>query len=530
MLFLLILFRSLALQFVDSLQKIDSELLEDLNAYLKPIYSKYQSGDPKAVDTIMDCVNQVLSAIKQCHKYNILHRDIRKENFLVRKDKLIVLSDFGCSIHFPNAKFQSSVHWDIIDIGGNKEHIAPEIHNAIYQSKVEDKVIDADWSMQPTFEAGVIIYEILYKSHPLKDYPSSFMDNKGKITCSDSSIRITDNESHSYLLKPMLKFDHKQRPNIQSLYWAVVCFDMYQVKECIKKKQLFINSGEDRYISDVSVDDVPYIFKSLRINPMLTSLEVSYSKLGCEGAKRILEYLEFNTTLTNLKLRYDKLGVDGAKYISELLKSNSTLKILNIEHNRIKNEGFKYISESLLSNTSLTQLEFGLDNFKRGDSIKYLSESLKSNSALTDISLWCCDIGDAKIGYLSKSLESNSTLTKLNLEGNAIRDEGAKYISESIKLNSTLMTLNLSSNKIKGEGAMCIFESLKSNTTLTQFDLSSNRIEDEFIKFIEKSLISNTKLTLHIGGNISSTDDKDDDDDDDDGDDTDGDGDSEGDD
>ena len=49
------------------------------------------------------------------------------------------------------------------------------------------------------------------------------------------------------------------------------------------------------------------------------------NKIGVEGAKAIVEALKVNAVLTELNLYYNSIGYDGAKAIAEALKVNPVL-------------------------------------------------------------------------------------------------------------------------------------------------------------------------------------------------------------
>jgi len=63
----------------------------DLSAYLK------EKGKGIGEEEILGIMMPVLEGLKEVHKYNYLHRDIKPGNILLRKDKSPVLIDFGAS-------------------------------------------------------------------------------------------------------------------------------------------------------------------------------------------------------------------------------------------------------------------------------------------------------------------------------------------------------------------------------------------------------------------------------------------------
>lgn len=92
-------------------------------------------------------------AVVTCHEQNIIHRDIKLENFLVKScpesDELdIKLSDFGIACKYDKNNPPT-------DRNGSVVGVAPEI---LTQDSYDHKV-DC-WSL------GVILYELLTTIHP----------------------------------------------------------------------------------------------------------------------------------------------------------------------------------------------------------------------------------------------------------------------------------------------------------------------------------------------------------------------------
>ena len=105
-----------------------------------------------------------------------------------------------------------------------------------------------------------------------------------------------------------------------------------------------------------------------------------------EGAGAISKTLETNATLTTLNLSWNKIGDEGAGAISKTLKANITLTTLNLSFNSIGNAGVEVISEALKTNSTLTELGL-MDSGIGNEGVRLLSEALKANSALTKLDL-----------------------------------------------------------------------------------------------------------------------------------------------
>ena len=106
---------------------------------------------------------QIAYAIEKCHHNNIIHRDIKLENILIRNfDKLeypnILLADFGFAI-----KTTTTLNDKI----GTPLYVAPEIiSNVEYDEKVDI------WAM------GILLYELYYGYNPFDSNTHSELYNK----------------------------------------------------------------------------------------------------------------------------------------------------------------------------------------------------------------------------------------------------------------------------------------------------------------------------------------------------------------
>ena len=100
--------------------------------------------------TACELVHTMLSAVRYCHEHNIVHRDLKLENFLFESmspDAELKLIDFGLSQHFePFEVLHNPV--------GTAYYVAPEVLEKCYDAKCDV------WSI------GVIAYMLLSGTPP----------------------------------------------------------------------------------------------------------------------------------------------------------------------------------------------------------------------------------------------------------------------------------------------------------------------------------------------------------------------------
>lgn len=93
----------------------------------------------------------IVLILEALHKKNIVHRDIKAENFLVDADGYLKLADFG------NAKEEMLNGRRAYSICGTREFMAPEMLNA--------SVLGYDFS-QDWWSFGCVLYDMLCCSTP----------------------------------------------------------------------------------------------------------------------------------------------------------------------------------------------------------------------------------------------------------------------------------------------------------------------------------------------------------------------------
>ncbi|RIB23441.1 hypothetical protein C2G38_855123 [Gigaspora rosea] len=198
----------------------------------------------------------------------------------------------------------------------------------------------------------------------------------------------------------------------------------------------------------IGIKEAKLLADTLRRNPGLGSLNLSFTKLNNEGANILSEALCINTTLTFLDLSMNKLSSEGGVSLADALSKNKSLTSLNLFSNNLGSEGGKALAKALCVNTKLKTLN-----------VRYNS------------------LGHEGGGALANALTKNNTLEALNVGSNNIGPEGAKAFCEAINKNKTLKTLILENNNLGSEGGMELSKLLINRMTFITLNVKDNNFD-----------------------------------------------------
>jgi serine/threonine protein kinase len=177
---------------------------EDLEKYMK---NRNKSLNVEEIRKIFNGLNIVF---KEMHKQNIIHRDLKLKNLLVKyKDNnksnfIVKLGDYGIGKFLDKSS-------SITGLKGTAETIAPEILLEKVSKYDKENLVDI-------FSLGVILYQLSHNlNHPfhkndafrLTNYCSKYDADNFEIQF-DNSIK---NEDFKDLVKRMLKLNPKNRLN-----------------------------------------------------------------------------------------------------------------------------------------------------------------------------------------------------------------------------------------------------------------------------------------------------------------------------
>ena len=295
--------------------------------------------------------------------------------------------------------------------------------------------------------------------------------------------------------------------------------------------------------NDISSEGLSKFFYTLKSNQSLISINVCSleglhrNRLGCKGAEAVSEFLRVNRVLTHLNIGDTGIGKEGLEYLIQGLAHNQVLVFLDISNNGITHQGFEYFCATLLT-TQLKELNLsgnkighkGCEHLAKALSSKLdkqcplvklelanceinsygvtkLCESLENNAHVTHlvldsnnltkysgtplgkflslntmlqfISINACELKDENLGKICDGLCKNIGLRKINLSKNGITDAAAGFIAEVIKRNSNLVSIDLSYNQVKNKGGIDIVNALRFNNTIEYINFAENSLKDE---------------------------------------------------
>ncbi len=110
---------------------------------------RHQRGERLPLDTVVDYVQQIASALQYAHDQKVIHRDIKPENMLLGRNQEILLTDFGIAVVAQSTRIQLTQ-----ETVGTISYMAPE------QIQAHPRPASDQYSL------GVVVYEWLSGSRP----------------------------------------------------------------------------------------------------------------------------------------------------------------------------------------------------------------------------------------------------------------------------------------------------------------------------------------------------------------------------
>ena len=110
---------------------------------------RHQRGERLPLDTVVEYVQQIASALQYAHDQKVIHRDIKPENMLLGRNQEILLTDFGIAVVAQSTRMQLTQ-----ETVGTISYMAPE------QIQAHPRPASDQYSL------GIVVYEWLSGSRP----------------------------------------------------------------------------------------------------------------------------------------------------------------------------------------------------------------------------------------------------------------------------------------------------------------------------------------------------------------------------
>ena len=171
------------------------------------------------------------------------------------------------------------------------------------------------------------------------------------------------------------------------------------------------------------------IGQSLKSNCTLTHLCLRGNRIEGVGVAILGHAVQVNRGLVNLDLRSNNLIESEAQAASfaQGLRLNSVLTHLDMRHTFIGTHFATVLAESLKSNSALTHVDL-YGNMIDSSGAVALARTLRTNPTLSHLNLRHNLIGDSGVAEFVETLQTNNTLIFLDLRNNGIHEAGAKKI------------------------------------------------------------------------------------------------------
>ncbi|EWS73811.1 kinase domain protein (macronuclear) [Tetrahymena thermophila SB210] len=480
----------------------------------------------------LDIAIQVIDSVNYIHCFNIIHRDIKPDNFLVCLDGNqleIKLCDFGLSAQLE----QNCEQIETLDMVGNWAYMAPEIlaknddQNKIYSKKSDSYSVGLLLSLLDNY---LILKEqtgATFMNMTSKQYEEPFKKQK---------INIKENTEIFKFIKQLVVWERVKRDSLSIIVEQnsnKFKSNQNDMKQIISQHYLgplknveAINIGSIAPLltqNQIQIQDI----KQIKINRMenlhkireFQNIEINLSEnnIGDEGSKNLGKSITLckNITTLTLNLSQNNIGALGSKKLGTQITecNNITTLMLSLSYNNIGDEGTKDLGTRIAQCNNITTLTLNLSDNKIGAlCAKDLGTSIALCKNITTLTLNLSynNIGDEGIKDLGTNIVQwkNITNLTLNLKSNKIGVKGVKDLGTSIALWKyiTALTLDLQSNNIDAQGVKDLGTGIAQCEKITtlQFILDYNNIGDEGAKDLGTYVVlwkNITNLTLNLKSN-----------------------------
>ena len=403
--------------------------------------------------------SQIIKAIKFLHNNKIIHRDIKLENFLIKKEKnkeIIKLCDFGWSVQLTDELPKR------VTTCGTFEYMSPELIN----EEPYDYCIDV-WAL------GVLLYELLHGKTPFSSSDNNDFEEIFKnVMKNNFKIKESVSNNCKKLIMKFLKKNPEERININDVenesWFKEYCEDdenenvnennnnglneiddkeFFNVLNLVEEKNQTKKKGKKKKYNLKNKKNVAYKKNEDKINSISKNEKSSISNI-----------VDNNNNISDNNNNIDK---KEEKNVVEEKKNNNNNKIKNVEE--ISPRDIKKIEENINDYSAQNLLNM-LDNKKINNTNNKKSfleeeiEEINTNSSNLQrkkeemrfrANAPKAQISNISNGYYSQRRINNMT-NKINI-GNISSDNDLQSTLEMFAKAEELKQQNEESKKAKKE-------------------------------------------------------------------------------
>ncbi|KAL4426751.1 hypothetical protein ABPG74_006529 [Tetrahymena malaccensis] len=204
--------------------------------------------------TTISYLIQLLTGIKDLHKNNILHRDLKLENIMISNEGIIKIIDFGSSRVLKEG-FTAETYV------GTPLNMAPEVYNGqAYGNKCD------------IYSLGVILYQMLFGHYPFFANDINTLQmivKKGHINFNSNNIKIS--QDMQTLITKMLIYDQDKRISWPEIYNNIIIVNYLQnTMQTNRIEGIRLKKDQEEALTVYTVQAKP---KKEEISPNVFSIE-----------------------------------------------------------------------------------------------------------------------------------------------------------------------------------------------------------------------------------------------------------------
>ena len=403
----------------------------DMNLFQLLMEKKKKENRYFNIEEILEIMKQLNNTFKIMHKNRIIHRDLKLENILIKKENgqnIIKLTDYCCSKRL----ISLSNYGNILGVG-TVSYMAPEI------LKGEEYNYKADlWSI------GIIIYRLYFGKFPFPGLEKQALINNIEKN-GNKLIKKTGNKELDDLIKRLLEKDVSKRLKWSEYLNHIFFKDKYNkiiliyekksdyneannifgskfVENNKDKIELIINGEKNELISEYKLKEGENKLEII-IKNKITNLE--YMFYNCISLKNIegLKFLDtkeiknFSYMFSGCESLSDIKGLEnwnvsnGNNFSYMFIGCKSLSDIKGLENWNVSNvNNFSYMLRNCESLSEIKVLENW--NVLNGDNFSYMFEGCKSLSDIKGLENWNVSNGN-NFSYMFKECKSLSDIKRL---------------------------------------------------------------------------------------------------------------------